>query len=99
MKMIYCTCNVSVFEMLLQLIEKEGVTDYQTIEQMTAKNAMGLHRLNNPVWPGYNSGVIIQVKTDELARRVMQLIREFNSKTYNDTEKVVACCWGIEDLV
>lgn len=97
MKMIYCTCNVAVLEPLLKMLDENNVRDFQVVEQVTAKNKKGDHRFNNPVWPGYNSTVFIQITEDEKAKLVMQKIREFNRNAFNDNELVTACMWTIED--
>jgi len=97
MKMIYVTCNVSVREPLLKMLEQNDIIDYQVIEQLTAKNVKGDPRFNTAVWPGYNSAVIMQFSNDEQAKEIMQKIREFNGRAFNENELVTACSWTIDD--
>ena len=37
MKLIYCTCNVSMLETLVEVIEEEKISEYQIVEQVLAK--------------------------------------------------------------
>lgn len=97
MKMIYVTCNVSVREPLINMLEDHSITDYQIIEQVPAKNVKGDPRLNTAVWPSHNSSIFMQFSDDEDAKDIMQLIRDFNKEAFNDNELVTACMWTIED--
>ena len=97
MKMIYVTCNVSVREPLLKMLEENNVKDYQVIEQVTSKGVKGEPRLNTPVWPGYNSSVFMQFSDDEKAKEMMHKIKEFNQKAFNENELVTACSWTLDD--
>jgi hypothetical protein len=99
MKIIYCTCNVSVIEMLQQNIEELGVKNYQLFEQVLAKNIKGDNRLNTAVWPGYNSAIMMQIESVELAHLVMKRIKEINSTAFNHNELIVACMWTLEDFI
>ncbi|OFX22023.1 MAG: hypothetical protein A2041_13555 [Bacteroidetes bacterium GWA2_31_9b] len=97
MKMIYVTCNVSVREPLLKMLEQNDIKDYQVIEQLIAKNIKGDPRFDTAVWPGYNSAVLMQFSNDEQAKEIMQKIREFNGRAFNENELVTACSWTIDD--
>ncbi|MFO7828662.1 MAG: hypothetical protein R6V23_08585 [Bacteroidales bacterium] len=97
MKMIYVTCNVSVREPLIRMLEKNSVKDYQVIEQVTAKPMKGDPRFNTAVWPGYNSAIVMQFNSDERAGEIMQKIRDFNQNAFNDNELVTACSWTLDD--
>lgn len=97
MKMIYITCNVSVREPLLKMLEENNIKDYQIIEQVPAKSVKGDPRLNTAVWPGYNSAILIQFSDDEKAKTMMQKIKDFNQKAFNDNELVTACSWTLDD--
>jgi len=97
MKMIYVTCNVSVREPLIAMLEDHSITDYQIIEQVPAKNVKGEPRLNTAVWPSHNSSIFMQFSDDDDAKDIMQLIRDFNKEAFNDNELVTACMWTIED--
>lgn len=97
MKMIYVTCNVSVREPLLKMLELNDIKDYQVIEQVIAKSVKGDPRFDTAVWPGYNSAVLMQFSNDEQAKEIMKRIREFNEKAFNENELVTACSWTIDD--
>jgi hypothetical protein len=97
MKMIYVTCNVSVREPLINMLEDNKVSDYQIIEQVPAKNVKGEPRLNTAVWPSYNSSIFMQFMDDNRAKTIMGKIREFNQNAYNDNELATACMWTLDD--
>lgn len=95
--MIYVTCNVSVREPLINMLEDNDVSDYQIIEQVPAKNVRGDPRLNTAVWPSHNSSIFMQFRDDDRAREILQKIREFNKNAYNDNELVTACMWELDE--
>jgi hypothetical protein len=97
MKMIYITCNVSIRELLLKMLEDNHVKDYQVIEQVTAKSIKGEPRFNTAVWPGYNSSIFIQFSNDDRAKEIMQKIKVFNKKAFNENELITACSWTLDD--
>lgn len=97
MKMIYVTCNVSVREPLLKVLEKHNIKDYQVIEQVTAKSIKGDPRFNTAVWPGYNSAIFMQFSDDNRAKEIMQVLKDFNKNAFNDNELITACSWTIDD--
>ncbi|MFP4620091.1 MAG: PG0541 family transporter-associated protein [Bacteroidales bacterium] len=97
MKMIYVTCNVSVREPLINMLEDNNVSDYQIIEEVPAKNVKGDPRLNTGVWPSHNSAIFMQFSNDEQAREVLQKIKNFNKEAYNDNELVTACMWEMDE--
>ena len=95
--MIYCTCNVSVQEQLTEMLEKCSIHDFQVIDKVTAKNNKGGPRFNNPVWPGYNSSVLMQVSEEDKVKNVMLSNREHNKSVINDEELITVCTWKLED--
>lgn len=97
MKMIYITCNVSVREPLLKMLEENNIKDYQVIEQVIAKSVKGDPRFNTAVWPGYNTAVFMQFSSDERAKDIMLKIREFNQRAFNNNELVTACSWTLDE--
>ena len=97
MKIVYCTCNVSVLDALLKQVDDLGVENYQVMEQVIARNARGDNRLNTPVWPGFNSTVIMQIADDAKVAELMSAIREFNKLAFNDNELVIAASWTVDD--
>jgi len=79
------------------MLEENNIKDYQVIEQVPAKSVKGAPRLNNAVWPGYNSSILMQFSDDEKAKAMMQEIKTFNQKAFNDNELVTACSWTLDD--
>lgn len=97
MKMIYCTCNISVLEALLTKLETINVKDYQVVDHVIAKSVKGDPRLDTPVWPGYNATVFLQIKDENKAKDVIQKLRNFNKKAINEEELITCCSWSIDD--
>ncbi len=96
MKMVYCTCNVSVLDKLLELVEENNIREYQVIDRVTAKTKRGQPRFNDPVWPGYNAAVIMQVAEDEKVKQLIENIKSFNHDAFNENELVTVCAWNLE---
>jgi len=82
---------------LLELLEANNISDYQVIEKSTAKNRLGDPRFDTPVWPGYNSIILMQIIDDAKASKIMQAIRDSNVAAINDAEMVTACMWTLDD--
>jgi len=99
MKIIYCTFNVSIREPLIQLLEENGVQEYQLIEEVLARPLKAMPRFNTPVWPGYNSALIMQFREDQEARNMLDIIKEYNKKAYNENELITACMWTLDDYI
>jgi len=97
MKTVYITCNVSVREPLISMLEEAGVDDYQIIEQVPAKNVRGAPRLNTAVWPSHNSSIFMQFSDDQEAQKIMQKVKDFNKEAFNENELVTACSWTLDD--
>ncbi len=94
--MIYCTCNVSVLETIIEILESCHVRDYQILDHVNVKNKKGEPRLNNPVWPGYNSSIFMQIKEDEKVQTIIQHLKSYNHERFDD-ELVTVCSWNIEN--
>ena len=95
--MLYVTCNVSVREPLLKLLEENNIKDYQVVDQVTARSIKGDPRFNTAVWPGYNTAIFMQFSDDKRAGEIMKLIREFNKAAFNVNELITACSWTLDD--
>lgn len=93
--MIYCTCNVSVQEALLQIIDDCQIREYQVIDQVKAKNKKADPRFNDPVWPGYNTAIFMQVQESEKVELLAKRLREFNKNAFNSAELVTFCAWTL----
>ncbi|MFO7789869.1 MAG: hypothetical protein R6V32_04800, partial [Bacteroidales bacterium] len=87
MKFIYCTCNISMKNLLLEKLEANGVHAYQIIDEVAAKPLRGNPRLNNAVWPGYNTIITMQFSDDNKAAAVMDILRNFNESATTDAER------------
>lgn len=97
MKIIYITCDVTVLEPLLKILDDQQVGSYQVIEQVTARNIKGAPRFNTPVWPGYNSAIFIQVREEEKVGHMIQCLKDFNKEMINEDELITVCCWTMDE--
>jgi hypothetical protein len=97
MKMIYITCNVSIREPLTAMLDENGVSNYQIIEQVPAKNVRGAPRLNTAVWPGHNTSIFMQFSRDEEAGKILKKLKAFNREAYNEDELIEVCMWPLDD--
>lgn len=97
MRIIYITCDVTVLEPLLKILDDHQVRSYQVIEQVTARNIKGAPRFNTPVWPGYNSALFIQIREEEKVTALLQRLRDFNKGMINEDELITVCSWTMDE--
>ncbi len=97
MKMIYISCDVTVVEELIELLESTKIENYQVIEKITAKSQNGVPRFNNAVWPGYNSAIFIQIDNEQKSLDLIVKLREFNKKIINQDELLTVCSWNLDE--
>lgn len=98
MKFIFCTCNISVMEKIINLLDTNGVNSYQINDRVIAGNMKGAPRLDTPVWPGYNISITMQFSDDEKADGIIDLLRTFNKESaFNDDELVTVCSWKADN--
>lgn len=95
MKFIYITCNVSMLETVTRLLDEEEITDYQVMEQITAKSSYSSPRLNTAVWPGYNSSVLIQESDTNKVSTLIETINKMNQSVFNNGERIALFSWDI----
>ena len=96
MKFIYITTNVSMLEAMTELLDEMKFTDYQVIEQVTAKSQYGVPRLNTAIWPGYNSSILVQETDSEKVAALIDEINKRNAAAYNNGELIEAFVWNVE---
>lgn len=97
MKLVYCTCNVSVKERVLNKIEDLNVKYYQIIDEVPAKPVIGEPRLNTGVWPGYNCMILMQFSEDSKAEEIMKGLKDMNKNAENDAELITAYSVPMDD--
>jgi len=78
-------------------MEEAQVRDFQVIDQVVAKNKIGDPRFNTPVWPGYNSVILAQVREEEKVKELLFKLKEFNRTAYNESELLTVCTWTLDD--
>ncbi len=98
MKMVYCTCNVSVLNELIEIFEECKINNYQISKEIIGKSVLGDLRMNTAVWPGHNSTLISQVE-DKDVEKVVAKIKKFNDEAYNENENITLSSWKIEDYI
>ncbi len=98
MKMIYCTCNVSVLNELIEIFEECKINNYQITKEVIGKSVLGDPRMNTAVWPGHNSTLISQVQDDD-AKKLVEKIKKFNDEAYNENENIALSTWKIDDYI
>lgn len=98
MKFIFITCNISIKQEVIEIIEKADVSDYQVIDHVTAKPVVGDPRFDTDVWPGYNCLITLQVREHEKAKTIIQNLKEFNAKkAFNESELITLASWEMEE--
>lgn len=99
MKMIYCSCNISVLEQIVEILDALQIHDYQIIDQILSRNRMSDPRLNTAVWPGYNASILMQIREEDKIKLLMDKLRQFNRSAFNASEMLTACSWPIDDYI
>ena len=99
MKFIYVTCNISMVEIVWDLLDELEILNYQTIDVVTAKSSYANPRLNTAVWPGYNASIVIQEANDEKVNELFKELKEMNEKVYNSAEIVAAHTWEVNNSI
>ncbi len=99
MKFIYVTCNISMVEIVWDLLDELEILNYQTIDVVTAKSSYANPRLNTAVWPGYNASIVIQEANDEKVNELFKELKEMNEKVYNSAEIVAAHMWEVNNSI
>lgn len=99
MQFIYITCNISMLEIITDLLDEIEIMNYQVIEQVTAKSHYDNPRLNTAIWPGFNASLLIQEENIEKTDDLLLEIKQFNQKAYNNGELIVAYRWSIEKWI
>lgn len=95
MKFIYVTCNIAKLELVLELLKTEKVRSYQVIENAGGCQPTGNPRMNDAVWPGSNS--IIMIQADELeTEKLFGGFKRMNEEIINENERVMAISWDCE---
>lgn len=99
MKFIYVTCNISMVEIVWDLLDELEILNYQTIDVVTAKSSYANPRLNTAVWSGYNASIVIQEANDEKVNELFKELKEMNEKVYNSAEIVAAHMWEVNNSI
>lgn len=97
MRMIYISCNVSMLTEIVSLLKKCQVHSYQIVEQASSMNKVGDPRLNNAVWPGYNSLFFINIEIEEVYNSLMTELRQYNKTVDMPDEKITVSSWKTEE--
>lgn len=98
MRFIFCTCNVSVSERVIALLEANNVMDYQVADRVIARNVKGDPRFDTAIWPGYNVTITMQFSNDDKATEIINLLRRFNIESaFNDDELLTVCSWTMDN--
>ncbi|HNW82069.1 MAG TPA: hypothetical protein PKG52_04180 [bacterium] len=95
MKFIYLTCNISKLEQILELLKMQSVKSYQVIENADGVQPSGNPRMNNAVWPGSSSIVMVQADKNE-TEKFFESLTKMNQEIVNENERVLAVSWDCE---
>lgn len=97
MKLVYCTFNIAIIDDVMALIKKNEIRSYQLIDQVQAKPVVGLPRLNNAVWPGFNATLFVQFEDNQKSIDFLTDLRAFNQNVRTEQELITACSLPMED--
>lgn len=86
MKFIYITFNVTLLGQILEMIDGFGFQNYQVLEKVLSKTAVGDPRMDSAVWPSYSAALIIQANENDKVEELCQEIKLRNQNRFNDQE-------------
>ncbi|MGI6320147.1 MAG: PG0541 family transporter-associated protein [Bacteroidales bacterium] len=86
MKFIYITFNITLLGQILEMIDGFGFQNYQVLEKVLSKTAVGDPRMDSAVWPSYSAAVIIQACPNDKVEELYQDIEQRNQNRFNDQE-------------
>ncbi|MDD2634000.1 MAG: hypothetical protein PHW82_00710 [Bacteroidales bacterium] len=98
MRMIYISCNVSMLNEIVSLLKKHKAKSYQIVEQASSMNKVGNPRLNNAVWPGYNSLIFINLETEKTYNSLITELKNYNKKVTMPDEKITVSAWKTDEF-
>lgn len=84
-----------MLEAVTALIDELEMSNYQVVEQVTAKSSYSSPRLNTPIWPGYNSSIMIQESDEQKVSLLIEQVSMMNESVYNNSELVALYTWDI----
>lgn len=99
MKMISIVCNVSVASIIVEMLNKFNVDNYQLIEEIHTKSVIGSPRLNTAIWPGYSSMINFQHSNNDKLKEILQSFKEYNYSAANDSEKIEISVWTLDEYI
>jgi hypothetical protein len=99
MKMISIICNISVVSIIVDMINKFNVDNYQIIEEIHTKPVIGSPRLNTAIWPGYSSMINFQYQNNEKLLEIIRGFEEYNSSAVNDSERIEISVWTLDNYI
>jgi hypothetical protein len=98
MKFIFCTCNVSMLERVIGLLEANEVNDYQVTDKIITRSVKGAPRFDTAVWPGYNVNITMQITDNTKSATILNLLRNYNNDNgSNDDELLTVCSWEMDN--
>lgn len=98
MKFIFCSCNISMKEQVLSILEDSMVESYQVADMIISRCAKGSPRFNTPVWPGYNVNITMQITDHNRAEQIIALLKAVNDEPdRNPEEMLTVCSWDMNN--
>jgi hypothetical protein len=97
MKMISIVCNISVVQIIVELLEELDVNNYQIIDEVHTRTVVGNPRLNTSIWPGYSSIISFQHADNEQLNSILNQLKEYNASAENKTEYITVSSWKLDD--
>jgi len=97
MRIIYISCNVSLLNDIKELLDKCKVDCYQIVEQAMSVNKIGDPRLNNAVWPGYNSLFFINTNSNQIYKNLISELKQYNKSVDMPDEKITVSSWKTDE--
>jgi hypothetical protein len=97
MKAVFMSCNQSMFEDILTIMDQMNLRGFTGWEELIGRGSNdGEPHLGSHAWPGMNSA-LIAVMEDNQAAEFLKRIKELD--TLNQAQGIKAFAWNITDMI
>ena len=97
MKAVFMSCNQSMYDAVLNIMDEMGIRGFTGWEELMGCGSRdGEPHLGSHAWPTMNSA-LISVMEDDKAAEYMQRLKQLD--TDNDQQGLRAFAWPVSDMI
>ena len=97
MKAVFMSCNQSMYEDILSLMDEMNLRGFTGWEELIGRGSKdGEPHLGSHAWPGMNSALIAAME-DEQAAEFLKRIKKIDDE--NPEQGIRAFAWNVSDMI